>query len=229
MTRMSHLTAWAKEKLGHDFWRPALLVEALTHTTWANENPPKPSNQRLEFLGDAVVGLVMAAALFEAYPDLPEGELTKLRAAVVREPALAARARGLGLGAHLRLGRGEEATGRDRDSTLADAFEAVAGALYLDGGLPVAQAFVRRELLPLAAIAREGALHVDWKTRLQELLQRDGKGAPVYQLLAEEGPAHDKRFQMGCYRDGVLLAAAWGKSKKDAEQEAARLAFDSLR
>jgi ribonuclease-3 len=229
MTRMSDLTAWAKEKLGHDFRRPALLVEALTHTTWANENPPKPSNQRLEFLGDAVVGLVMAAALFEAYPDLPEGELTKLRAAVVREPALAARARGLGLGAHLRLGRGEEATGRDRDSTLADAFEAVAGALYLDGGLPVAQTFVRRELLPLAAIAREGALHVDWKTRLQELLQRDGKGAPVYQLLAEEGPAHDKRFQMGCYRDGVLLAAAWGKSKKDAEQEAARLAFDSLR
>lgn len=229
MTRYSSLTAWAKEQVGHDFRRLALLTEALTHTTWANENPPKPSNQRLEFLGDAVVGLVMADALYATYPELPEGELTKLRAAVVREEALAARARALGLGAHLRLGRGEAATGRDRDSILADAFEAVTGALYLDSGLPVAQAFVRRELLPLAAVAREGLLHVDWKTRLQEALQRDGRPAPVYQLLAEEGPAHAKRFQMGCYRDGALLAAAWGKSKKEAEQEAARLALDGVR
>lgn len=226
MTRISDLAAWAKTQLGHDFRRPALLTEALTHTTWANENPPKPSNQRLEFLGDAVVGMVMADALYAAYPELPEGELTKLRAAVVREQALAARARALGLGAHLRLGRGEEPTGRNRDSILADAFEALAGALYLDGGLSVAQTFVQRELVPLAAIARQGALHVDWKTRLQEALQRDGRGAPVYQLLAEEGPAHEKRFQMGCYREGTLLAAAWGKSKKDAEQEAARLAFE---
>jgi ribonuclease-3 len=226
MARSSDVVTWGKTALGHEFRRPALLAEALTHTTWANERAPMPSNQRLEFLGDAVVGLVMAQALYEAYSELPEGELTKLRAAVVREPALAGRARALGLGAHLRLGRGEEPGGRDRESILADAFEAVAGALYLDAGLSVVQAFVRRELLPLAAIAREGALHVDWKTKLQEVLQSDGRGAPTYQLLAEEGPAHEKRFQMGCFREGALLASAWGKSKKDAEQEAARLALE---
>jgi ribonuclease-3 len=229
MNQHDALTAWALTSLGHQFRRPALLAEAMTHTTWANENPPHPSNQRLEFLGDAVVGLVMAQALYTQYPHLPEGELTKIRAAVVREEALAARARALGLGVHLRLGKGELATGRNRDSILADAFEAVVGALYLDGGLEVARTFVLRELLPLAEIARQGQLHVDWKTRLQEHFQRDGGEAPSYQLLEEEGPAHQKRFRMGVYREGRQLAAAWGRSKKEAEQEAARLALEAVR
>lgn len=220
---------WSTQALAHTFQTEALLVEALTHTTYANEHPTARSNERLEFLGDSVVGLVVAAHIFNRFPDLPEGEMTKLRAAVVCEPSLAGRARALGIGQFMRFGRGEAVSGRDRDSTLADAFEAVVGALFLDGGLEVARDFVLRELAPVVEAARQGLVRVDYKTHLQEQLQRDGAAAPQYRLLAEEGPAHMKRFQVGVYFHGELLGTGWGRNKKEAEQEAAREALSGGR
>lgn len=217
--------AWCAQALGYEFQNETLLMEALTHTTYANEHPRARANERLEFLGDSVVGMVVAAHLFAKFPDLPEGELTRIRAAVVCEPSLAARARALGLGQRMRFGRGEAVTGRDRDSTLSDGFEAVVGALYLDGGLEAAQRFVLRELGPLVDAARQGLVRVDYKTQLQERLQREGAAAPEYRLLTEEGPAHLKRFQVGVYYQGALLGTGWGRNKKEAEQEAARKAL----
>ncbi|HWI52248.1 MAG TPA: ribonuclease III, partial [Symbiobacteriaceae bacterium] len=211
---------WTEASLGHSFKNPRLLQEALTHTTFANENPGALPNQRLEFLGDAVVGMVVAQYIFEQYRDLPEGELTKIRAAVVCEPTLAARARALGVGALLRFGKGEAVSGRDRDSILADAFEALTGALFLDGGLDVARTFVLRELAPLVAPARSGLVRVDYKTRLQELLQERFTEGPAYRLLAEEGPAHNRRFQVSVHHRDQELGMGWGRSKKEAEQEA---------
>ncbi|MBY6276221.1 ribonuclease III [Symbiobacterium thermophilum] len=217
--------AWCAEALGYEFRDESLLLEALTHTTYANEHPRARANERLEFLGDSVLGMVIAAHLYERYPDLPEGELTKIRAAVVCEPSLAERARALGIGRHMRFGRGEAVSGRDRDSTLSDAFEAVVGALYLDGGLEAAQRFVLRELGQLVEAARQGLVRVDYKTQLQEQLQRQGAAAPQYRLLVEEGPAHLRRFQVGVYFEGRLLGTGWGRNKKEAEQEAARQAL----
>lgn len=220
--------SWAVERLGHAFGSADLLLEALTHTTFSNENPGHLSNQRLEFLGDAIVGLVVADYLFHRFEDLPEGDLTKIRAAVVCEPALAARARHLGVGAWLRFGKGEAGTGCDRDSILADAFEALVGALYLDGGMENARSFVLRELVPLVGDAQRGRVQTDFKTRLQEALQRTHLEGPVYRLLGEEGPSHNKRFHVGVFHRGSQLGSGWGKNKKEAEQEAAREALNSL-
>ena len=222
------LLTWAQVALGHAFRSPEVLQEALTHTTYANEHPKASSNQRLEFLGDAVVGLTMAEHLFHQFPQLPEGDLTKIRAAVVCEPALAARARALELGSQLRFGRGEAVAGRDRDSTLADAFEAIVGALYMDAGWDAARALVVRELSPLVSQAFQGTARSDFKTRLQESLQRGQGDPPTYRLLEEDGPAHGRRFFVGVYHKGRQLGTGWGRSKKEAEQEAARVALDSL-
>ncbi|MDF2631256.1 MAG: ribonuclease, partial [Symbiobacteriaceae bacterium] len=193
---------WMEDQLGCTFANPRLLIEALTHTSYANENPGAAPNQRLEFLGDAVVGMIVATYIFETFPDLPEGNLTKIRAAVVCEPTLAERSRALGVGDQLRFGKGEAVSGRDRDSILADAFEALTGAIYLDGGLEKARAFVLRELAPLVELARGGLVQVDYKTRLQEWLQERYPEGPTYQLMAEEGPAHGKRFQMAVFHQG---------------------------
>lgn len=219
------LERWSVEVLGHRFEQGALLAEALTHTTYANEHPRALANERLEFLGDSIVGLVVAQHIFERFPELPEGEMTKLRAAVVCEPSLAGRSRPLGVGERLRFGRGEAVSGRDRDSILADAFEAIVGALYLDGGLETARRFVLRELEPVVTAARQGQVRVDYKTQLQERLQKEGAEAPQYRMLAEEGPAHAKRFQVGVYFRGNLLGTGWGRNKKEAEQESAREAL----
>lgn len=216
------------EELGYQFRDEGLLAEALTHTTYANENPKAQANERLEFLGDAVVGLVVAQYLFHTYPNLPEGDLTKIRAAVVCEPSLAGRSRALGLGQRMRFGKGETVSGRDRDSILADAFEAVVGAMFLDGGLEVARSFILRELSPLVEEARRGQVRVDYKTRLQEQLQQKWLEGPVYRLLAEEGPAHSKRFQVAVFHRGNQLGEGWGRNKKEAEQEAARQALGGL-
>lgn len=224
-TRKPALEQWSADVLEHRFQNGALLEEALTHTTYANEHPKARPNERLEFLGDSVVGVVIAQHIFQAYPELPEGELTKLRAAVVCEPSLAERSRHLGVGDRMRFGRGEAVSGRNRDSILADAFEAVVGALYLDGGLEVARRFIMRELAPVVTAARSGQIRVDYKTQLQERLQRDGSEAPQYRLQAEEGPDHQKRFQVGVWAHGDLLGTGWGHSKKEAEQEAARQAL----
>lgn len=219
-----------EEALFHSFRSPLLLIEALTHPSFTNENPQvKESNQRLEFLGDAVVGLVVSQHLYQAFPDWPEGELTKLRAAVVCEPTLARRSRALGVGTWLRLGRGESATGgRERDSILADAFEALAGAVYLDAGLEAVHRFVLRELEPEVASARAGRHRLDYKTRLQEHLQRHSPDYPTYRLLSEEGPDHQKRFLVAVVHKEKVMGQGWGRSKKEAEQEAAREALVSL-
>ncbi len=219
------LEQWMTEMLAYRFSQGALLVEALTHTTYANEHPKARANERLEFLGDSVVGLVVAQYIFEQFPGLPEGDMTKLRAAVVCEPSLAGRSRHLGVGGQMRFGRGETVSGRDRDSILADAFEAIVGALYLDGGLEVARSFVLRELSPVVAAARQGQVRIDYKTALQERLQREGNEAPQYRLLSEEGPPHNKRFQVGVFFQGKMLGSGWGRNKKEAEQEAAREAL----
>lgn len=226
----AELTRWIAEHLPHSFQRPSLLVEALTHPSYTNENPHvKDSNQRLEFLGDAVLGVAVSHHLFQEFPDWPEGELTKLRAAVVCEPTLAKRARALNLGNMLRLGKGELNTGgRERDSILADAFEALVGALYLDAGLQEASNFVLRELAPEIHVARAGRHRLDYKTRLQEHLQRNSPEYPTYKLLEEEGPDHQKRFLVAVVHRGEILGRGWGRSKKEAEQEAAREALGAV-
>ncbi len=207
----------------------ALLGQALVHRSYSYENGGVPTNERLEFLGDAVLGLVVTDALFRTHPDLPEGQLAKLRAAVVNMRALAEVARGLDLGGFIRLGRGEEATGgRDKASILADTLEAVIGAVYLGRGLAVAAELVHRlcdELLARSALLGAG---LDWKTSLQELTAARGLGVPEY-LVAESGPDHMKTFRAAVRIRGVAYGAGEGRSKKEAEQQAAESAWHGLR
>ena len=177
------------------------------------------NNERLEFLGDAVLEMISSEGLYKKNPQMPEGELTKLRASLVCEPTLAQCARELELGKYLLLGKGEEATGgRMRDSILSDAFEAVIGAIYLDGGFTNAKEFVERTVL---SDIEHRTLFRDSKTILQEILQSERKGTPSYRLLAEEGPEHRKSFTVCAYLDKTPLATGVGKTKKAAEQEAA--------
>ncbi|HEU0103005.1 MAG TPA: ribonuclease III [Mycobacteriales bacterium] len=205
-----------------------LLEQALTHRSYAYEHGGLPTNERLEFLGDAVLGLVVTDALYAAYPDLPEGQLAKLRAGVVNTRALAGVGRTLGLGRWLRLGKGEEATGgRDKNSLLADTMEALLGAIYLERGLPVAGEVVRRLFGPLMASAAEDGAALDWKTALQEITAAGGHGVPEY-VLAETGPDHAKRFTARAVVGGEVLGTGEGGSKKEAEQIAARLAATAL-
>ena len=206
----------------------ALLERALTHRSFAYENGGLPTNERLEFLGDAVLGLIVTDALYATHPDLPEGSLAKLRAGVVNTRALAEVARSLGLGRWLRLGRGEETTGgRDKNSILADTTEAVIGAVYLDRGIAVATVVVRRLFDPLmSAAAREGA-SLDWKTALQELSASAGLGVPDYRI-GESGPDHAKRFTAEVAMGGDVCGSGSGRSKKEAEQKAAEAAYAAL-
>ena len=204
------------------------LEHALTHRSYAYENGNLPTNERLEFLGDSVLGLVVTDTLFRRYPDLPEGQLAKLRAAVVQMGALAAVARGLNLGAYLRLGRGEEATGgRDKSSILADTLEAVIGAIYLDLGLTEASALVHQLFDPV--IERSGSLGagLDWKTSLQELTALEMLGVPEY-FVEENGPDHQKFFSAVVRVAGKTLGSGEGRSKKAAEQQAARAAWMAI-
>jgi ribonuclease-3 len=208
-----------------------LLERALTHRSYAYENGGLPTNERLEFLGDAVLGLVVTSSLYLTYPDYPEGQLAKLRASVVNMRALAGVARALGpggLGAHLRLGKGEETTGgRDKSSILADTLEAVLGAVYLDHGLDTASAVVHRLFDDLMAdVAKRGA-GLDWKTSLQELTALNSLGVPEYRVT-EEGPDHAKTFTATAFVAGESLGEGDGRSKKEAEQKAAELAWRAL-
>jgi ribonuclease-3 len=207
---------------------PALLEQALTHRSYAYEHGGLPTNERLEFLGDAVLGLVVTDALYLAHPDLPEGQLAKLRAGVVNTRALAGVGRTLGIGAFLRLGRGEDTSGgRDKNSLLADTVEAVLGAIYLDRGLPAAAAVVRRLFDPLMAAAALDSAALDWKTALQELTAAGGLGSPGY-VLTETGPDHAKQFTAEVVVAGQVLGSGQGGSKKHAEQRAARQAARTL-
>jgi ribonuclease-3 len=207
---------------------PALLERALTHRSYAYENGGLPTNERLEFLGDAVLGLIVTDALFRGYPDLPEGQLAKLRAAVVNMRALAGVARSLRLGDYLRLGRGEEGTGgRDKSSILADTLEAVIGAVYIERGLQAASELVHRLFDPVIARSARLGAGLDWKTSLQELTASGVLGVPEY-YVEESGPDHEKFFRAVVRVGGHVYGTGSGRSKKEAEQQAAEAAWTAI-
>jgi ribonuclease-3 len=208
---------------------PALLEQALTHRSYAYERGGIPTNERLEFLGDAVLGVVITDEIYVRYPDLSEGQLAKLRAAVVNMRALAGIAREVDLGPWLLLGRGEETTGgRDKLSILADTLEAVIGAAWLTGGLELCGPFILRLLLPLVESARDLGAGLDWKTSVQELAAEGGYGPPEY-LVSESGPDHAKTFTATLVLTGRQYGRGDGHSKKEAEQAAAAETYRMLR
>ena len=217
-----------EEKLGYTFQDPGLLENALTHSSCANESRGKlQSNERLEFLGDSFLGMVVAEHLYRNHPDLPEGELTRTRAALVCEESLVEAARELGLGDYLKLGRGEEAGGgRRRPSIQADAVEAVLAAVYLDGGIGSARKIIRRFVLSREVAGLTAGR--DYKTALQELVQRESGQVLKYRLTGEAGPDHDKRFFVEVELNGSPVGSGQGRSKKEAEQMAAHAAIRTL-
>ncbi len=204
------------------------LELALTHRSFVYEHGGLPTNERLEFLGDSVLGIVITDALYRRNPELPEGNLAKMRAAVVNSRALAEVARALGVGEFLRLGRGEESTGgRDKSSILADCMEAIIGAVYLDHGIVAADEFVHRLFDPLLHSAAALGAGLDWKTSLQELAAANGLGSPEY-VITETGPDHDKNFQAQVRLGERHYGRGNGRNKKEAEQEAAASAYAEL-
>jgi ribonuclease-3 len=214
-------------RLGYRFEDPALLVQALCHRSWVAEQAGD-SNERLEFLGDAVLGMIVTDYIFELYPDLPEGELAKMRASVVNAHALAEVAQTLLLGEAVYLGKGESASGgREKPSILADAMEAVLGAIYLDGGWKPVSRIVLDLLRDRIEEAAQGPGGQDFKTRLQEMAAQRFDSAPRYEVFAS-GPDHAKSFQAVVYLDGAVMGNGAGRSKKQAEQEAAREAWARL-
>lgn len=207
----------------------AILERALTHRSYAYENGGLPTNERLEFLGDSVLGLVVTDTLYRNHPDLPEGQLAKLRAAVVNMRALADVARSLGLGRFLRLGRGEEGTGgRDKSSILADTLEALIGAVYVDKGLDEAFRVVHLLFDPLITRSASLGAGLDWKTSLQELTASESLGVPEYHV-EESGPDHAKSFSAVVRVGGEGYGSGSGRSKKEAEQQAAEAAWNRIR
>ncbi|MBQ9148750.1 MAG: ribonuclease III [Oscillospiraceae bacterium] len=218
-----------EEAIGYRFGNISLLRNALTHSSYANErwHNSLMSNERLEFLGDSVLGMVVAEYLYRTFPDRPEGELTRMRADMVCEKTLAAVAGTIGLGKHLLLGNGEEqGGGRTRDSILADAVESVIAACFLDGGMEAARQFIQKFILVEVPVTK---LHnVDYKTSLQELVQQKKNQVLTYTLVGESGPDHDKRFEVELKLNGQVVGVGSGSSKKRAEQDAARVALEAL-
>ena len=220
-----------EEALGYQFKNDALLREALRHSSYANEHRGEEatSNERLEFLGDSVLGFVTAEFLFLQHPNSPEGELTRIRARLVCEQSLYEAAQRIGLGRFLCLGHGEEAGGgRGRPSILADAMEAVIAAVYLDGGIGEAGALIHRLLLDDAVELRTMERRRDYKTALQELVQRKPNQVLYYRLTGESGPDHDKTFTIAVNLNGEVVGKGSGHSKKEAEQTAARDALEHI-
>jgi ribonuclease III len=216
------------ERLGRRFSDPTLLGRALAHRSWCAEVAGEESNERLEFLGDSVLGLVITDHVYRTYPALPEGELAKVRASVVNSALLAEVAAELGIGAHLLLGKGEDASGgREKPSILADAMEAVIGAVYLDGGWTAAAELVLTLLGDRVTEAAAGPGGQDYKTRLQELAARTFDQLPRYYVV-DEGPDHAKKFFATVHVGGVERGTGEGRSKKQAEQAAARAAWAAL-
>ncbi len=221
-----------QRKLTYIFHRMDLLSTALTHRSWVNEHPrpDQEDNERLEFLGDAVLDLCASDLLIEHFPDFDEGTLSKMRARLVNEKPLAAWALRLGLGEALLLGRGEESSGgRAKESLLANALEAVIAAVYLDAGFDQARKFVVAHLKPLLVDDTLKSECFDYKTELQEYCQKIFKTAPTYTLLGESGPDHDRTFIIEVAIDGVFHQTGTGKSKKDAQKNAASKALELLR
>ena len=215
--------------IGYRFKNITLLQNALTHSSYANEywHDSLKSNERLEFMGDSILGMVVAEHLYRNFPDRPEGELTRMRADMVCEQALAVVANRLSLGKHLLLGRGEEqGGGRSRASILADAVESVIAACFVDGGMEPARAFVEKFVLCDVPVTQ---LHnMDYKTALQELVQKNKNQVLCYALTGEEGPDHNKCFRVAVSLNGTVIGNGTGSSKKRAEQDAARMALEHL-
>src|SRR5208282_3696903 len=221
-----------QERLGAEQLDPNLGLAALTHKSYCNEHRGEPmiDNERLEFLGDAVVDLLVSHRLMERFPIADEGELSKLRALIVNEDALARIARELRVGELLRMGRGEELTGgRDKSSVLADTLEAVVAAVYLTQGVAGAMALVDRHFAEALDGVAEGRSGDDYKTRLQELMQSQGRVPPRYRVVAEEGPDHAKKFEVEVSVGGDVFGRATGRNKKEAEQAAARKTLEMNR
>lgn len=224
-----HRISELEEKIGYHFHNRELLKRALMHTSFSNEHHmgKLDNNERLEFLGDAVLEVISSDFLYHEYPDYPEGKLTRLRASLVCEPTLALCSRDLDLGSYLLLGKGENATGgRNRDSIVSDAMEAVIGAIYLDGGFDNARQFILRYILN---DIENKQLFYDSKTILQEMIQSEHKDQLVYEILKEEGPDHDKQFTTRVLIGSRELGRGVGRTKKASEQEAAYYAILKLR
>ena len=218
-----------EDAIGYRFHNISLLQNALTHSSYANERWHNSllSNERLEFLGDSILGMLVAEYLYRNFPNRPEGELTRMRADMVCEQTLAAAAERIGLGTHLLLGHGEEqGGGRTRDSILADAVESVIAASFLDGGMDAALGFIRRFILVQVPVTK---LHnADYKTQLQELVQQKRNQVLSYILTGQSGPDHDKQFDVEVTLNGAVVGRGRGSSKKRAEQDAAKNAIASL-
>ena len=218
-----------EEEIGYHFKNISLLQNALTHSSYANErwHYSLLSNERLEFLGDSILGMLVAEYLFRNFPDRPEGELTRMRADMVCEKTLAGVAEKIHLGQHLLLGHGEEqGGGRSRESILADAVESVIAASFLDGGMEAALHFIKTFILVEVPVSQ--LHHMDYKTKLQELVQQKKNQVLSYKLVADTGPDHDKHFEVSVSLNGKEVGQGEGRSKKRAEQEAARLAIAKL-
>lgn len=218
-----------ERQLDYVFRDKALLQAALTHSSWANENKKSgaSSNERLEFLGDSILGFTVAEFLYQNLPDMPEGQMTRVRAELVCEKSLEWASSELELGIYLRLGRGEEQNGgRRRPSILADAFEAVVAAVFLDGGIEPAKAMVTRFIL--SQYREGGQTGYDYKTALQELVQRKSGQTLSYHLTGESGPDHQKLFNVEVRLNGIARGQGAGKNKKEAEQAAAKVAYDEM-
>ncbi|MGN0488876.1 MAG: ribonuclease III [Ruminococcus sp.] len=219
-----------ENRIEYKFKNPKLLEEALTHSSYANEHRDKhiKCNERLEFLGDAVLSVVVADYIFENYPDLPEGELTKLRSALVCEKALYMFGKQIKLGEYLLLSRGEKnGGGAERPSIVSDAFEAVIAAIYLDGGLDAARKHILRFVIPEVKNMRTKPFK-DYKTTLQEIVQKNPGEILEYNMVSESGPDHDKHFVFEVYLNSNVIGKGGGRSKKEAEQNAAREALELM-
>lgn len=221
-----------EKRIGYCYKNKEYALNALIHSSYVNENhldAELKNNERLEFLGDAILDFVMGMMLYNNHPEMSEGEMSKTRALIVCEASLAECARSLGLGELMFLGKGEDANGgRNRPSILSDCLEALIGSIYLDGGIDEAEGFIMSLLGDTYQRAVNGELFMDYKTRLQEELQKSGDMKIQYKLIEATGPDHDKSFKMAVYADSSLLGAGVGKSKKEAEQEAAKQALKSL-
>ena len=218
--------------LGIRFNNEPLLKQAFVHRSYLNENPEfaLPSNERLEFLGDAILNFITAEQLYSEFPELPEGELTTIRASLVCRQTLAEVASSLKLGDWLLLGQGEGTSGgKEKQSNLANAMEALIGAIYLDQGLPKAKEFILKQLKPLLERIKHGELSPNYKALLQELIQSEKHSPPTYCLIEAIGPNHDKQFTVEVLIEGKILGRGTGKNKKVAEMEAAKSAWEKLR
>jgi ribonuclease-3 len=218
-----------QKRISHSFRDPALLERALTHKSYANENRVPSHNERMEFLGDSVLNLIVSEHLMKTCPDSTEGDLSRLRAAIVSEPALARVARAIGMGEYILLGRGEEQTGgRDKNSLLANSLEALIASIYLDAGKDAADEFVKRFFEEIIRHTCASGGSFDYKTRLQELCQERIRQLPEYRVVSESGPDHQKQFTVEVWIKEDICGRGTGRSKKEAEQRAAKEALDRM-